>query len=600
MKAGIEIHQRLDTHKLFCNCSSLMNGESGFGIYRKQRAVAGELGNVDPAAMQEFMRKKQFSYETMKNCSCLVESDDEPPHKINEDALRTVLEVCMLLEAEIVDEIHIMRKTVIDGSNTGGFQRTAVVGLNGKLKTSNGVVGIPTICIEEESAGILKEQDGVTRFSLDRLGIPLIELATDPSIKDGKHAQEVAETIGMILRSTRKVQRGIGTIRQDVNVSTDNGARVEIKGAQELKLIKKFVDSEVKRQDALIEIAEELKKRFGGNVDFGYLAVEVTEIFRGTESKLLKMLIGKGARIFAMRMPKYKGLLGKEIGDGRRFGTELSDYAKMNAGVGGIMHSDEDFSKYSISENEIKEVERKLSLDEGDAYVIVADQDEKVWNALRIVRKRSLMLSVPEETRKALPEGTSSYMRPLPGSARFYPETDIPPVKIGEDLLNEIKIGLPMMPEQRLKHLEELIGNKELAKKMFNSKEELTFELVVNTDEKIDPALVAVTLQDTLVNLRREKINVDGITVKHLQDLFIEHSKGRFVKAAIPEILKYMAENKDSAGAEALSKLELNKITGEELKQLVEKEGSDLGQIMKKYRLRVDAKEVKELLNRSS
>ncbi|MFH1448310.1 MAG: Glu-tRNA(Gln) amidotransferase subunit GatE [Candidatus Micrarchaeota archaeon] len=600
MKVGIEIHQRLNTHKLFCDCSSLTSGEKGVSVYRKQRAVAGELGEVDPAAMQEFMRKKQFSYETIRNCSCLVESDDEPPHDMNKTAIDIVLEVCMLLDARIVDEIQIMRKTVVDGSNTGGFQRTAIVGRGGKLETSRGVVGIQSICIEEESAGILGEHDGVTRFSLDRLGIPLVEIATDASIIDGEHAHEVAEALGQILRATRKVQRGIGTIRQDVNVSTDKGTRVEIKGAQELNLIRKIVESEVRRQEVLVEIVEELGRRYGGTVDFGYQAVELTDIFENTESKLLRRSLEKGNRIFGMRMPKFKGLLGKEIGEGRRFGTELSDYAKMNAGIGGIIHSDEDLSKYKISETEKKMVEGKLSLEGGDAYVIITDEDEKVWGALRVVRKRALLLEVPKETRKALPGGASAYMRPLPGSARLYPETDVPPIRVTGEIIERIKKGLPLMPKQRLVKLEKLLGNKELAKKMFNSKEELTFELIINTDEEIEPVLVAITLQDTLVNLRREGVKLDGITVKHLQDLFIEHSKGQFVKAAIPEILGYMAENLDSTSEQAVGELGLKKITGEELTELVRKEGSNLGEIMKKYRLRVDAKEVKGLLKLES
>ncbi len=363
MKVGIEIHQRLDAGKLFCNCPSVPAEGDGASIYRRQRAVAGELGKIDAAAAQEFVRKRQFLYEAPMNASCLVESDDEPPHDMNPTAIDIAVEICLLLEAKVVDEVQVMRKTVIDGSNTGGFQRTSIVGLDGKLRTSRGEVGIPVICIEEESSGILGEEGGAAKFCLDRLGMPLIEIATDPTIVDGEHAQEVAEKLGGILRTTGKVQRGIGTIRQDLNVSTEGGARVEIKGAQELKLIGKMVENEARRQKTLMGIREELEKRFGGKVDFGYQAVDLTTIFENTGSKLFKGAIGKGHRIFGMRMPKFKGLLGTEVGEGRRFGTELSDYAKMNAGVAGIMHSDEDLSKYGISEKEAREAEMKLSLE---------------------------------------------------------------------------------------------------------------------------------------------------------------------------------------------------------------------------------------------
>ncbi len=598
MKAGIEIHQRLATNKLFCNCSSSMEGKKGISIYRKQRAVAGELGKVDPAAMQAFMRKRQFSYESVPGCSCLVESDDEPPHSMNKEAVAIALEICLLLNAKPVDEIQVMRKTVIDGSNTGGFQRTSVVGLDGELKTDRGNVKIPLICIEEESSGILGEEGGNSRFSLDRLGIPLIEITTDPSIIDGEHAQEVAEKLGSILRATGKVQRGIGTIRQDVNVSTEKGARVEIKGAQELKLIGRMVQTEVYRQEALLRIRAELEKRFGGEPKLESELVDLTGVFAKTESKLLKTTIGNGGKIFGLRMENFKGLIGENVSEGRRFGTELSDYAKANVGVGGIIHSDEDLPKYGITEAEKAEVERSLSIGPKDGYVLIADKEEKAERALEVVRGRALFPGVPEETRRALPEGTSAYMRPLPGSARLYPETDVSPVRIKQDLIEGIKKSLPMMPEQRLKRLESMLGNKELAKKLFNSKEELTFELIVSSEEKMDSALVAVTLQDTLVNMRREGVNVDGVTVKHLQDLFIWCSKGLFVKAAVPEILGYMAQNAGSTCVDAVEKLGLKRISGDELRELVEKEGWDFAAIMKKYRIRVDSKEVKELIGK--
>jgi glutamyl-tRNA(Gln) amidotransferase subunit E (EC 6.3.5.7) len=63
----------------------------------------------------------------------------------------------------------------------------------------------------------------------------------------------------MILRSTGKVKRGLGTIRQDINISIREGARVEIKGVQELDLIAEVVRREVCRQVSLLEIREELK-----------------------------------------------------------------------------------------------------------------------------------------------------------------------------------------------------------------------------------------------------------------------------------------------------------------------------------------------------
>ncbi len=226
-------------------------------IMRKLHPVYSELGEVDVASRVEFEREKSFEYLAYRDCNCLVELDEEPPHFMNPDALEIALEISMQLNCTPVDEIHVMRKIIIDGSNTSGFQRTAIIAMNGELKTAKGVIRIPQISIEEESAGIVESKvqgKSTSTFRLDRLGIPLIEITTDPDIKDKDHLLEVAEKIGMIMRATGKVARGIGTIRQDLNVSADGGARVEIKGAQELKILPLFAELEDRRQKELLKI----------------------------------------------------------------------------------------------------------------------------------------------------------------------------------------------------------------------------------------------------------------------------------------------------------------------------------------------------------
>ncbi len=264
-KCGIEIHQQLEGRKLFCNCPALNSTkEPDIKVTRRLRASAGELGKVDIAAKHEMEKGKYFIYVSDSEDTCLIEYDEQPPNPINEDLLDAALEVSLLLNAKIVDEIQVMRKTVVDGSNTAGFQRTALVAQNGFIETSKGKVGIPIICLEEEAAQKLKETKEYVRYKLDRLGIGLIEIGTDASIKDAEHAKEVASILGMILRSTNKVKRGLGTIRQDVNISIKNSARTEIKGFQDLKSIPKVIDFEVNRQLSLIKenkkIKEEVRK----------------------------------------------------------------------------------------------------------------------------------------------------------------------------------------------------------------------------------------------------------------------------------------------------------------------------------------------------
>lgn len=262
LKIGLEIHQQLETHKLFCRCQSIVNdsGKPDILFSRKLHISAGELGSKDIAALHELRKNKTFFYEACSTSSCLVEMDDEPPHEVNEDALKTALEIAMLLKAKPVDSIQFMRKMVLDGSNVSGFQRTAIIATDGIMETSKGIVRIPTICLEEEAAKKISSNETTTTYRLDRLGIPLIEIATDPSIKDPEHAKETASMLGMILRSTGKVKRGLGTIRQDINLSMKGMPRVELKGFQDLRSIPKVIETEIKRQLSAKEHTAEVRK----------------------------------------------------------------------------------------------------------------------------------------------------------------------------------------------------------------------------------------------------------------------------------------------------------------------------------------------------
>ncbi|NYZ78683.1 Glu-tRNA(Gln) amidotransferase subunit GatE [Candidatus Micrarchaeota archaeon] len=600
MKCGIEIHQRLATEKkLFCGCSAQPGEEKPIAtIERRQKAVAGELGEVDLAALHEYSRNRIYRYQVFPGTTCLVELDEEPPHDMNKDALETVVEVCLLLNAKVVDEVQVMRKTVIDGSNTCGFQRTAIVGSDGSMETSKGDVGIQIICLEEESCGIVEEKNGEITYRLDRLGIPLVEIATAADIKDAKHAREVAEKLGMILRATGRVQRGIGTIRQDINISIPGGARVEVKGAQELGLIETIVEKEVKRQEGLLRVKEELEKRFGKNTLEKPAMVDVTEMFKNSASKLLRKEC-----VLAMKLEKFAGLLGEELYENRRLGTELSDYAVAKAGVGGIIHSDEKFEKYSIGKGDADELKKRVGAGEKDAFVIVAGERKACERALESVYERALhtFKGPQNEVRRVLPDGGTAFMRPMPGSARLYPETDVPPVLISKEWIGEVRRKLPEKPEERKEKLLKVL-NEELAERIMLSKNYPLFEKIVN-GLKVEPKLVAATLEETVVSLRREGAPVENLNENKFMELFIEYKCGKFVKAAIPEILRYVSRNSGESVSHAVEKLKLEKMSEKELKKVADekkkagKKGKELiEEIMREHRLRVDISELSKIV----
>ncbi len=552
-KAGIELHQQLDTEtKLFCDCSTNKSEEFPENIKRRLRAVAGETGEVDASAEHEFEKEMEFVYKYNPKTTCLVELDSEPPHELNEEALNVTLEVTKLMHAEPVDEIEVMRKTVIDGSCVSGFQRTALIATDGFIETSEGKVGIDTIQLEEDAATTLEKKKGTKIFRLDRLGIPLIELATAPDIKNPEHLKETAERIGAFFRATGKAKRGIGTIRQDVNISIPEGARIEIKGAQELEALPKLARKEVKRQERLLEVKKELENIPKPDPEI----VDVTEMFEDSDCNFLK----SAEAVFACKLPGLDGMLGEELYEDHRVGTELSDYAKT-AGVGGLIHSDEEVSEYGIKE--LPGLREKLKASEDDAIVFVGDKKTRARKGMQraVDRVKKLFEGVPEETRKALEDNSTQYLRPLSGSTRLYPETDVPPIVITEKDFEEIKE--PEKPEEVKERLRDLGLNDELVKKLAGSQKLFLFNRI-QEKTNADPKTTATVLTETLVSLRRNGYEVKNINETQFIELFKTYSKGMIARESIEPVLK-AATKKNKTLREIVAEKAEEQLTEEEV-----------------------------------
>jgi glutamyl-tRNA(Gln) amidotransferase subunit E len=614
LRVGFEIHQELDTHKLFCKCpSNLRDEEAPLKVKRRLRPTQSEMGEVDRAALAESLKDKGFLYQTYPDSVCLVELDEEPPHPINEEALETALQVALMLKAKPVDEAHTMRKIVIDGSNTCGFQRTVLVATDGEVEVDGKSFKIPTICLEEDAARKVGKSMDHVEYRLDRLGIPLIEIATGPDFSDPYAPARAALYIGQLLRATGKAKRGIGTIRQDVNISIAGGARQEIKGVQELALISAVIKYEVQRQLALLDIREELKRRGAGPLSD--TVIDVTDVFSSTRSNVIRKVLGTGGGVFAVKLSKFAGLVGKGLQPGRRFGTELADHAKLYGKVGGIFHTDE-LPGYGITDEETKKLKAATGATEEDAVVFVAADKEKAMTALRAVvsRANQAIDGVPEETRRALPDGTTEYSRPLPGAARMYPETDIPPVVISPELIEKIKKKLPEPPEERVnRYIKKYRLSADLAGKIVRSPHADLFEEIVKS-YPVDPVAVAVTLEETLKSLRREDVNTDSIQEHHLRQVFELLSKGVFSKEAIPAILTALARNPELSAQAAAESLGLKRLSKEEVEKIAENVvksnyefvktmgkralGPLMGYVMKEVRGKADGKLVNETLQK--
>jgi glutamyl-tRNA(Gln) amidotransferase subunit E len=575
------------------------------------------MGEVDPAALFEFQRKRMFKYEYYNDSTCLVEADEEPPHDLCNEAIDISLIMANFLGSTPLDEIHSMRKIVIDGSNTTGFQRTSVIATGGFIDVGGKRIGIQTIGLEEDAARKIADDDknNLKIYRLDRLGIPLIEVATDPDIKSPHEAQEVALAIGLLLRSTGKAKRGLGTIRQDVNVSIKNGAIMEIKGLQQLDLLATTVEYEALRQHNLLKIRSELLERgiTSEIIEKNAKVTDVTSLFVDSESKVIKKSIKSSGKVYGVRLIGFDGLVGFEVQPDRRLGTEFSDYAKFWGDVGGIFHTDE-LPKYGITEDDVNALKRTLKAGDSDAIIIVAADETKCIDALDAVVKRAqeAAIGVPVETRTPLPNGCSKYARPRPGAQRMYPETDVRPVKITHTRLKHIKKNMPERLEQKEKRFREEYGlSEELSHQIVRSLNLDLFEKIVQ-ELDISPTLVAVTLENTLVSFHRDGLPIENIMDSHLIQLFETVSLGNLSSDAIPDILSYLAKNPKSDVNMAIQETGMGKIDTSEIESIIQgivqnridfvrdqgerSVGGLMGVAMKELRGKVDGKVVRELL----
>jgi glutamyl-tRNA(Gln) amidotransferase subunit E len=618
LKVGLEIHQQLDTSsKLFCKCKpQLFKEEPEVTFLRRLRPTQSELGQVDQAAYFEFQKGLKILYEANQTSSCLVEMDEEPPHPLNIEAVEAVLTVALMINAKPVDEIHVMRKTVIDGSNTTGFQRTCVVALNGQIKVGDKTVPIQHTSLEEDAARKTGEEAGSTlRYRIDRLGIPLIEIATAPVIHSPQEAERVAFAIGAILRATGKVIRGLGSIRQDLNISIPEGALVEIKGLQELDLVSLVVEQEVQRQLNLIKISEELRRAGVKEEKIKEDFFDVSDIFKQTKCKVIKKALDRNGQVLAIKLPEFSGFLKRELLPDFRLGTEMADRARFWGRVGGIFHTDE-MPAYGVTPGEIESLMRTVKSGEHDAVVFVADNPENAIDALKAVveRAREAIKGVPPETRAPNPDGTTRYMRPRPGAARMYPETDIPPTQITENCLKEIKSKLPELPEQRLKRYSKEYGlNQKLAQQISDSEYSELFETII-TQSNVSPTTVAAFLTETMKGLKREAIQLQKVSETQVQEVFRRIGTGELAKEAAPEIIKWLSKHDNKNVQEAIDDLDLTILPEQDLekivstvlqsnRRLIEEHGKNalgplIGIVMREVRGKADARLVSELVKR--
>ena len=562
LTAGLEVHQQLDCGKLFCSCPAT-DGSPDPGFSRRLHATASEMGQVDAAAAAENVR--DFGYH-QGDGNCLVEADEEPPRGPNPEAVEVALQVAGLLGAQPLEEVHFMRKVVVDGSNTTGFQRTALVATGGRLDYDGGSVDIEQLCLEEDSC---RRGEGEDEFLLDRLGVPLLEISTAPQLHSPEAVQAAARAMGQLLRACR-VRRGLGTIRQDLNVSIPQGVRVELKGFQDLGTMPQVVEREMERQAILA-------------------AVEACEPGPATE---ITALLKKSREAWGCRLPGWASLLGSpESPAGHpRLGRELANHARR-VGVAGLLQSDE-LPAHGVSAEEAAAIATELNCGEADAFILVFEKKTLAKAALARACNRARQGGVPHEVRRVLAEGGSRYLRPMPGAARMYPETDIPPLRLAGNAVE--------LPPTLVERIAVLPLGAQQAGQLVRARLDARFHALVVAGGP--PKAVARLLLHQLPELRKAGLPAPSEAV--LGELLAAVADGKLAKEGVEDALAALARGEALPEQAASGAGELDAFIEQllaERKDFVQQRGMEavgplMGAVMGEFRGRVDGALVSERL----
>ena len=568
---GLEIHQQLATNKkLFCNCTPIELDEYPIKFHRKLRASKSELGEFDPAAKFENTKSKTIMYYANPQSSCMVEQDEEPPHELDKDALETALIIATTLNSRIFSEVYPMRKTVIDGSNTTGFQRTMLISDGGFFEVEGKRIGIQSICLEEDAAKILGEKDSVKKYSLERLGVPLVEIATEPFQVDLSQVKEIALSLGRILRSTRKVKRGLGSIRQDVNISIEGGKVViEVKGVQQLDQLEKVVEYEAKRQHGLLEISEKIKN---SNWDQNTSKKEnITHLFSKCNSKIIQNALKKENEIYAISFQNMANIFGYSPHEDIRLGKEIAELVRF-FGIGGVFHSDE-LPNYGIEEQDVKKVREELALSNNDAFLILASPKDKTQIVIEQIISRVDHIKekgIPRDTRLATPDGKTKFLRPRPGSARMYPETDVPPIIISNKELEELGGKIPKSWDESILDLQKKYSlNNQLSVQIFDSEYGDLFEKIVE-NTKVNPTFVASVLCSSITSLERKGLDSKLLKKEEILKMFEMLESEKIAKESIEIILEEIMSGKSHTLADAIKNSGIETTSIADVEQIIE------------------------------
>ena len=570
-RCGLEVHQQLLTdHKLFCACpAGPYSEEYDTQVLRHMRPTLSELGEYDGTALMEFKTHKEIIYRLHKPSVCTYEMDDTPPFAINRQAVDIAIEIALLFNCSIVDELHVIRKQYLDGSIPAGFQRTAIVGVNGWIPVGDRKVGIRQLAIEEDACREVSDQGHRRIYMTDRLSIPLVEVVTEPDIHHPREGLQVGWEIARLLRATGKIRRGIGRVRQDVNVSIEGGTRVEIKGVPRIPIIPRLVLYEAYRQHRLLVLRELMFIRGFEKDALETERFDLTDVY---EDFIPQVSVDETDKVGAIVLKGMRGLLNHPIGPYRTFADDVAGRVRVIACLEHLpvmVHTD-DHSSSGLSDRSREALAVNTNMGDDDCAVVVWGSEVDVKTALSEIeaRCREAMVGIPNETRQVKSNGETDFERILPGPDRMYPDTDTPPLTIHSDQVEQIRSQLPERPWEREERYHSLRLPDHWVSHLVGSPRAGLFDRLV-ADNGISPKSAAIVLVDLLTHYRRMGGSEEQLSDNDLDALFDHFRDGDFAKEGFRMLLEESARQGSTDWMKLMKELHIEPVDDDEVERIV-------------------------------
>jgi glutamyl-tRNA(Gln) amidotransferase subunit E len=536
LKCGLEVHQQLLTRsKLFCRCpAGHYSNEYDAEVLRHMRPTLSEMGEYDGTALMEKKTRKNIIYRLNHRTVCTYEFDDTPPFPIDDQAIDIALELALLLKLNLVQELHVARKQYLDGSIPTGFQRTTILGINGWLPFKDRRIGVRQLGLEEDSCREVSDRGHDRTYITDRLGMPLIEVVTEPDMRTPEETAEACQLISKLCRSTQKVRRGYGATRQDVNVSVAGGTRIEIKGVPQIWRIPHLIYNEASRQVALLKIRDELHARNVTAETLQTSAADVTALLEKTSYAPIRAAVGAGLGVKCVCLGGFAGLLNRTTQEHTSFAKEFSDRVRVIACLTqrpNMIHSDA--ASESLWAQDWQKLRKRMKATDRDALILVwGDQaDTETARSEIEIRAREATVGVPSDTRQPLKDGTNGFERVLPGADRMYPDTDLPPIELVPQRVQRIRAGMPeYVWETQARFLDAGMVPDDAERLCISQRAPLISEAMANG---VNPMLLGVLFSQRWRAMRRAGLRPERLTNDALLSVLQQHTDGKLAREGV-------------------------------------------------------------------